>query len=123
MPAAALSQGQSQVVCTDGVKGNPCAEGRWLWDNGDTFTTDEGSDTVKVEGYGVVRFEDKMEDHPDGEVCTPSPVLHAPQLDTIIGSPNVYADGKLIARVGDKFNKNTIFDHEISTGSGSVFIG
>jgi uncharacterized Zn-binding protein involved in type VI secretion len=125
MPAAALSEGQSQVECTDGAKGPLCSVDppKWLW----TVDTIQASHTatvttVMIEGFAPVVFGDEMVSHPWGEPCTPSPVNHSPTLNTILGSPNVYAGGKLIARIGDKYNSES-FDHTISTGASTVFIG
>lgn len=125
MPAAALSEGQSQVVCTDGAKGAQCAVDppKWHWDVGTTQTSDAATVTnVFINGYAPVVFGDSMLSHPWGDPCTPAPINHAPTLNTVIGSPKVYAGGKLIARVGDKYNSES-FDHTVSTGSSTVFIG
>lgn len=129
MPAVALKNGNSQIVCTDGVKNTPCAfdDGTpimWHWDAGTTFVSDTGSSDVFVNGIGVVSVGDTMQSHPWGEPCTPSPVNHAPAITEgdIQGTPAVYAGGKLIARIGDKYNSDS-FDHTISTGSTTVFIG
>lgn len=125
MPAAALSEGQSVVVCTDGAQGTQCAPDppRWNWNVGTTQASDAATVTdVIIEGFSPVVFGDTMVSHPWGEPCTPSPIDHAPSLNTIIGSPNVYAGGKLIARIGDKYNSES-FDHTISTGASTVFIG
>jgi uncharacterized Zn-binding protein involved in type VI secretion len=123
MPAAALSEQQSQVVCTDGAKGDSCGVGTWNWDVGTTQTSDAGTVTdVFIDGFAPVVFGDAMLPHPWGEPCVPAPANHAPTLNTIIGSPSVYAGGKLIARIGDKYNSES-FDHVISTGSTTVFIG
>ena len=125
MPAAALKDGQSQVTCTDGIKGSVCAPPPyWNWNVGSVFTSDVGASDVIIEGYGVVRVGDTMQSHPWGEPCTPSPINHSPSVTEgdIQGTPNVYAGGKLIARIGDKYNSES-FDHTISTGASSVFIG
>ena len=125
MPAVALSEGQSKVVCTDGKKGTQCASSppKWNWD----VETKQKSDaatvtTVFVNGYPPVVFGDAMVSHPWGEPCTDTPIDHAPTLNTVLGSPKVYIGGKLVARVGDKYNSES-FDHTISTGSSTVFIG
>lgn len=125
MPAVALSEGQSQVVCTDGAQGSLCNvdPDMWHWDVGTTQTSDAATiSDVKINGYAPVVFGDTMLSHPWGEPCTPAPINHAPTLNTIIGSPNVFIGGKLVARIGDKYNSES-FDHTISTGSPTVFIG
>lgn len=125
MPAVALSEGQSQVVCTDGAQGSQCASEppKWHWDVGTTQASDAATvDDVTIDGYAPVVFGDVMASHPWGDPCTPAPVNHSPTLNTIVGSPNVFIGGKLVARVGDKYNSES-FDHTISTGSSTVFIG
>lgn len=124
MPAVALKGGNSLVVCTDGAKGSQCASDppRWNWNVGITSASDGGSSTVFVNNIGVVREGDAMQSHPWGEPCTPSPINHTPVMNTFIGSPNVYVEGKLVARVGDKYNSES-FDHTVATGSSTVFIG
>jgi uncharacterized Zn-binding protein involved in type VI secretion len=129
MPAVALKDGHSQVTCTDGIQGSVCATDdgtpiKWHWDIGTTFASDTGSSDVFVEGIGVVTVGDTMQPHPWGEPCTPTPIDHSPEIleSNIQGTPNVYAGGKLIARIGDKYNSES-FDHTISTGSSTVFIG
>ena len=127
MTAAALKDGQSIVECTDGVKGSACAfsDGTpimWHWDSPVISATDEGSATVFINGYGVVLEGSAMANHPDGNPCVPSPVNHAPTLLPPVGG-TVYIESKLAGRIGDKFNVGTSFDHEIITGSLTVFIG
>lgn len=75
--------------------------------------TAEGSATVFVNGIGVVRQGDKMKKH-RGPDCED----HEPVLTTY--SPNVYADGKLIGRLGDHYDSENP-DHVIITGSPNVF--
>jgi uncharacterized Zn-binding protein involved in type VI secretion len=125
MPAVALSDGNSEVACTDGVRGTQCAPDppRWLWDVGSTHASAAATVTdIFIEGINPVVFGDQMTSHPWGEPCTPSPVPHTPSLNTIIGSPNVYFGGKPAARIGDKYNSES-FDHTITTGASTVFIG
>lgn len=124
MPAIALSDGSSQVVCTDGAQGTQCApDPKWHWDVGTVQASAAPTVTdVFIEGINPVVFGDAMVSHPWGDPCTPVPIPHAPTLNTIIGSPNVYFGGKLVARIGDKYNSES-FDHEISTGASTVFVG
>lgn len=72
-----------------------------------------------VGGIGVVRDGDVMHTHPDGVPCTSSPINHAPALSTF--SPNVFANGKAIGRIGDKYDSDGHMDHTIVSGSSSVF--
>jgi uncharacterized Zn-binding protein involved in type VI secretion len=107
MPAAAKSQGKSDVECPHGTF-NPLT--------GDcslplTSKTDEGSSTVFVNGIGAVRLDDKMAQH-NAKNCGP----HTPKL--VEGSPTVFVNGKKMGRVNDKHED----DEVISTGSGNVFV-
>jgi uncharacterized Zn-binding protein involved in type VI secretion len=127
MPAVALKDGQSIVACTDGTQGSVCETNlgtpvKWNWDVPFLSVSDEGSTSVKVDGYGVVLEGSAMEAHPDGAVCVATPVNHAPVLSPPAGG-TVYVEGKLVGRVGDKYNVGTPFDHTITTGSSTVFIG
>lgn len=123
MPAAALSEKLSQVACTDGTKGDVCGIGSFRWNVSSTQRSGAATiDDVFIDGFAPVVFGDAMQSHPWGEPCYALPIKHAPTLNTIIGSPSVYAGGKLIARIGDKYNSES-FDHVISTGSTTVFIG
>lgn len=127
MPAVALSDGQSIVECTDGIKGSVCqtvggTPVKWNWDSPFISASDEGSTSVKIGGYGVVLEGNAMEAHPDGALCVATAVNHAPTLLPPAGG-TVYIEGKLVGRVGDKYNVGTPFDHVITTGSTTVFIG
>jgi len=107
MPAAAKSQGKSEVECPHGTF-NPVT--------GDcnlplTSKTDEGSLTVFVNGIGAVRLDDRMAAHNDGGCHS-----HAPKLAE--GSSNVFVNSKKMGRIGDKHE----FDEVISTGSATVFV-
>jgi uncharacterized Zn-binding protein involved in type VI secretion len=62
-----------------------------------------------------------MEEHPDGEICTPTPVNHKPTTSSI--SSNVYIGDKRVVTIGDKYNTGTSFDHVVTTGSTTVSIG
>ena len=122
MPELAMKDGQSLVECTDGVQGSVCNPTPfWHWDSPLVSETDQGSSTVFVNGYGVVREDDLMAAHPDGVPCTPVEILHTPFLNTF--SSSVYVEGKRVARKGDTFNGGTPFNHIISTGSANVFVG
>jgi uncharacterized Zn-binding protein involved in type VI secretion len=127
MPAVALKDGQSVVECTDGIRGSVCETSfgtpvKWNWNAPFVSASDEGSTTVKIGGYGVVLEGSAMEAHPNGAVCVATAVNHAPTLTPPSGG-TVYVEGKLVGRVGDKYNVGTTFDHVITTGSTTVFIG
>lgn len=127
MPAVALKDGQSIVECTDGIRGSVCQTTlgtpvKWNWDAPLVSASDEGSTTVKIGGYGVVLEGSAMQAHPDGNLCVASAVNHAPTLSPPAGG-TVYVEGKLVGRVGDKYNVGTPFNHEITTGSTTVSIG
>lgn len=119
MPAVAKKAGNSSVKCTDGAKGSSCGQNVWHWDSGTTQKSDAGSSNVFVNNIGVVRKDDAMISHPDGDPCVSSPVNHAPKLSTY--SNNVFANNKNIGRIGDKYDSDGHFDHEIKTGSSNVF--
>jgi len=101
MPKVARKGSTDSVSSPDGT-GNNCASPT-------TQSTDAGSSDVFINGVGVVRDGDAMVSHPQPG-CTP----HAPTLDTF--SPNVYADGKKIGRLGDAYS-----GHTITSGSSNVF--
>ncbi len=117
----ALKGGSSNVTCTDGAKGSSCGTNVWNWNIGTTQVSDAGSSTVFVNNIGVVRKDDVMASHPDGVPCTPSPINHPPALSTF--SNTVFADGKNIGRIGDKYNSDGHYDHTISSGSTNVYAG
>lgn len=75
--------------------------------------TNQGSSTVFADGIGVVREGDQMIQH-QGPNCDP----HAPVLTTY--SPNVYADGLRVGRLGDHYNSENS-DHVLVTGSPNVW--
>lgn len=124
MPEVAIADGQSKVKCSDGTQGTLCSTSpdMWHWDKEYDGESDKGSESVFCEGYGVVREQDTMKEHPYGTPCTPTPIPHTPYLNTFEGTPTVYAEGKLIGRVNDKYNSED-FDHEIVTGATSILIG
>ncbi len=119
----ALKGGSSNITCTDGAQGTLCGTNpnRYNWDTGTTQVSEAGSSTVFVNGIGVVRSEDAMASHPDGSPCTISAINHAPTLSTF--SSTVFANGKGIGRIGDKYNSDHHFDHTIASGSTNVFAG
>lgn len=119
MPGLAKKGGSSSVTCTDGAKGSSCGRNVWHWNSGTTQPSNAGSLDVFVENVGVVRDGDVMGSHPDGNPCVGSPVNHAPALSTYSG--NVFANGKAIGRIGDKYDSDGHYDHTIATGSGTVF--
>ena len=129
MPAVALKDEESSVACTDGVVGTVCAtdgEGtpiKWNWDTDTTQKSDAGSDDVFAEGTGVVRKDDAMKIHANGDPCVAFilSAYHTPAVSTF--SSTVFANGKNIARIGDKYNSESSQDHEITTGATTVFAG
>jgi len=123
MPAVARMGGKDQIACTDGTIGPICniKPTMWHWNTPTTFSTLAGSSDVFVNGVGVVRFGDGMTPHPDGDPCTPVPIPHAPSLSK--GSSTVFANGKPMGRVGDKYNSDNHYDHTIISGSSNVFAG
>jgi len=127
MPEVALKDEESSVACSDGVQGTVCAtdaEGnpiKWHWDTDTTQKSDAGSSDVFAEGTGVVRKDDAMKSHANGDPCVASASNHTPKVSTY--SSTVFANGKNIARKGDKYNSESSQDHEITTGAGTVFAG
>ena len=121
MAAVALKDGSSSVACTDGIIGSACGKTPHHWDTKSTQASDAGSTDVFVNNIGVVREDDAMASHPDGEPCVASPKNHAPTLSTY--SSTVYVNNKHIGRIGDKYNSDGHYDHEITTGSADVFAG
>ncbi len=122
--AIAFANGDSQIACTDGAQGALCAvdPDRWNWDVSTIQETSATANTkVFVEGKLVAVQGDAMISHPDGVPCVPAPVNHAPT--TSLCAAKVTIGGKHAVRIGSKFNTGTPFDHEVSTGSGKVFIG
>ena len=127
MPEVALKDEKSSVACTDGVVGTVCAtdgEGnpiKWNWDTDTTQKSDAGSDDVFAEGTGVVRKDDAMKSHPNGDPCVASASNHAPTVSSY--SSTVFANGKNIARIGDAYDSESEQEHEITTGATTVFAG
>lgn len=106
MPEAARKDHIDDVQSPDGV-GECCAFPS-------VQKTDEGSDSVFVNGIGIVRENDKMIVHNyPGPCCNP----HQPVLDSF--SSSVFINGKRAGRKGDTYGG----DHVITTGSSNVFIG
>ena len=128
MPAVALKDEESSVACTDGVIGTVCAVEpgtgtpiKWYWNTDTTQKSNAGSSDVFAEGTGVVRKDDAMKAHANGDPCVASATNHTPAVSTF--SSTVFANGKNIARIGDKYNSESEQDHEISTGATTVFAG
>ena len=123
MPGVALKDEESSVACSDGAQGTLCNElcSRYYWDTDTTQKSDAGSDTVFAEGTGVVRKDDAMKSHANGDPCVASASNHTPKVSTY--SSTVFANGKNIARIGDKYNSESEQDHEITTGATTVFAG
>ena len=129
MPEVALKNEKSSVACSDGVVGTVCATSgapnftpiKWNWDTDTTQKSDAGSDDVFAEGTGVVRKDDAMKSHPNGDPCVASATNHTPTVST--HSSTVFVNGKEIARIGDKYNSESEQDHEITTGATTVFAG
>jgi uncharacterized Zn-binding protein involved in type VI secretion len=80
-----------------------------------TTVTDACSGDVFVNGKGSVRFGDAVHSHlyPVGPSCVP----HAPTMSENCSS-TVFINGKKAAFKGSKYS-----GHEITSGSGNVFIG
>lgn len=127
MPSVALGSGKSIVACTDGTIGTPCkftptgTPVSWNWNTPVISASDKCSSTVFANKIGVVRQGDAMRAHADGVPCTPSPIPHTPALTK--GSSNVFVEGRELARIGDKYNTSSPFNHVITSGSGNVFAG
>lgn len=119
MPAVAQKDGSSSVAATDGARGDPCGRNVWHWNTPTTQASAGGSANVFAENIGIVRDGDAMSSHPDGNPCVNSPVNHAPALSTF--SPNVFANGKRVGRIGDKYDSDQHYDHTITSGAGTVF--
>ena len=127
MAGVALKDEESSVACSDGVVGTVCAtdaEGnpiKWNWDTDTTQKSDAGSSDVFAEGTGVVRKDDAMKSHPNGDPCVASATNHAPTVSSY--SSTVFANGKNIARIGDAYDSESEQEHEITTGATTVFAG
>ena len=128
MAEVALKDEKSSVACTDGVIGTVCAVEpgtgtpiKWYWDTDTLQESDAGSDTVFAEGTGVVRKDDAMKSHANGDPCVASATNHTPAVSTF--SSTVFANSKNIARIGDKYNSESEQDHTITTGATTVFAG
>ena len=128
MPEVALKDEVSSVACEDGAIGTVCAVEpgtgtpiKWNFDTDTTQKSDAGSSDVFAESTGVVRKDDAMKSHANGDPCVASASNHAPTVSTY--SSTVFANGKNIARIGDKYNSESLQDHEITTGATTVFAG
>jgi len=130
MPGAAYAGGNSVVTITDGKKGTVCEEDdegtaiKWHWDAAKPTSATGAATITKVKidknRFPVVK-DDVMASHPDGEPCVAAAQNHTPALDTY--SSKVFFEGENAGRIGDTFNKDHTFDHEITSGSSKVLIG
>jgi len=128
MPGVALKDEKSSVACDDGAIGTVCAVEpgtgtpiKWNFNTDTTQKSDAGSSDVFAEGTGVVRKDDAMKAHANGDPCVATAVNHTPTVSTF--SSTVFVNGKNIARIGDKYNSESSQDHEITTGATTVFAG
>ena len=128
MPEVALKDEKSSVACDDGAIGTVCAVEpgtgtpiKWNFDTDTTQKSDAGSSNVFAEGTGVVRKDDAMKAHANGDLCVAIATNHTPTVST--HSSTVFVNGKEIARIGDKYNSESSQDHRITTGATTVFAG
>ena len=129
MPEVALKGEVSSVACEDGAIGTVCLTSgapsftpiKWNFDTDTTQKSDAGSSDVFAEGTGVVRKDDAMKAHANGDLCVATATNHAPTVST--HSATVFVNGKEIARIGDKYNSESSQDHRITTGATTVFAG
>ena len=129
MPGVALKDEVSLVECSDGAIGTVCETSgppsftpiKFNFDTDTVQESDAGSDNVFAEGTGVVRKDDAMKAHANGDLCVATATNHAPTVST--HSSTVFVNGKEIARIGDKYNSESSQDHEITTGATTVFAG
>ena len=129
MPEVALKGEVSSVACEDGAIGTVCLTSgapsftpiKWNFDTDTTQKSDAGSSNVFAEGTGVVRKDDAMKAHANGDLCVATATNHAPTVST--HSSTVFVNGKEIAIIGDKYNSESSQDHEITTGATTVFAG
>ena len=129
MPEVALKDEVSSVACEDGAIGTVCLTSgarsftpiKWNFDTDTTQKSDAGSSDVFAEGTGVVRKDDAMKAHANGDLCVATATNHAPTVST--HSATVFVNGKEIARIGDKYNSESSQDHKITTGATTVFAG
>lgn len=98
MPAVARKSGVDSVATNHGCDGST--------------VTAAGSGDVFVNNIGVVRLGDNNQTHRvGGRRCS---AKHSVPLSS--ASPNVFANGRAIGRLGDAYGGETI-----SSGSGNVF--
>ena len=129
MPEVALKDEVSSVACEDGAIGTVCLTSgapsftpiKFNFDTDTVQESDAGSDNVFAEGTGVVRKDDAMKAHANGDLCVATATNHAPKVST--HSSTVFVNGKEIARIGDKYNSESSQDHKITTGATTVFAG
>ena len=129
MPGVALKDEVSLVECSDGAIGTVCETSgppsftpiKFNFDTDTVQESDAGSSDVFAEGTGVVRKDDAMKAHANGDLCVATATNHAPTVST--HSSTVFVNGKEIARIGDKYNSESGQDHEIKSGATTVFAG
>jgi uncharacterized Zn-binding protein involved in type VI secretion len=129
MPEVALKDEVSSVACEDGAIGTVCLTSgapsftpiKFNFDTDTIQKSDAGSSDVFAEGTGVVRKDDAMKAHANGDLCVATATNHAPTVST--HSATVFVNGKEIARIGDKYNSESSQDHKITTGATTVFAG
>ena len=129
MPEVALKDEVSSVACEDGAIGTVCLTSgapsftpiKFNFDTDTIQKSDAGSSDVFAEGTGVVRKDDAMKAHANGDLCVATATNHAPTVST--HSSTVFVNGKEIARIGDKYNSESSQDHRITTGATTVFAG
>tara|TARA_Y100000385_G_C13066694_1_gene627059 strand:- start:1432 stop:1794 length:363 start_codon:yes stop_codon:yes gene_type:complete len=102
MPLVARKDGSNDVVNTTHVATGDAAPDDGSVCDAATLNvkTDQGSGDVFVEGHGVVRQDDTVENHAIGGTC--SNHASAPKLTSF--SPDVYANGKKLGRKGDQYS-------------------
>lgn len=124
MPAIAWANGHSNVRCEDGTRGGKCDSDpdRWKWD-AELISKTAASSNSKffVAGKPVAVEGDRMQAHPNGEICTQTPINHEPS--TSLHSGKFFIGGKRVMRIGSKYNQGTSFDHSVSTGCNEFIIG
>lgn len=112
MPAVSRKDGVDAVSVPSHGTPNSCPPGMCCG-FGSTIVTEGGSNNVIINTTGVVRKGDLHIEHPN-----PACVPHQTPLDTY--SPNVFANGKEVGRIGDEYDSEA-GPHILTTGSPNVF--